>query len=187
MKKIKEILEKYNPINEQETCDKELMLKYLDNFEDCLTRENKMCHFTASGWVVNKEKNKVLMIYHNIYKSWAWVGGHADGEEDLLQVALREIQEETGLTKVKVLSNEPVSIEVLTVDPHYKRGKYVPSHVHLDCCFLVEADEEDSIRTKPDENSKISWVKFEDVLEYSTEEKMKPIYQKIMDKIKMSN
>ena len=86
---LKEQIEKYSPYNEQEINDKEMMLKYIDTFEDVLTRDNKMCHFTASNWIVNKERTKVLMIYHNIYKSWAWTGGHADGDEDLLHVALK--------------------------------------------------------------------------------------------------
>mgnify|MGYP002237558723 CR=1 FL=1 len=52
---------------------------------------------TASAWVVNKDRSKVLMIYHNIYNSWSWLGGHADGETDLLAVAIREVREEAAL------------------------------------------------------------------------------------------
>ena len=80
-----------------EVADKEMMLKCIDEYDDVLTRENKLFHFTASNWIVNKEKTKILMIYHNIYQSWAWTGGHADGEDDLQSVAKREAEEETGL------------------------------------------------------------------------------------------
>ena len=104
---LKDQIEKYIPQNEQEECDKDLMLEFINKFEDVLTRQNRMGHFTASSWIVNKEKTKVLMIYHNIYKSWAWTGGHCDGDEDLLHVALKEAEEETGLKNIKVLS--PVS------------------------------------------------------------------------------
>ena len=79
---IKEQIEKYIPYNEQEVSDKQLMLEYINKFNDVLTRDNKMCHFTASNWIVNKDRTKVLMIYHNIYKSWAWTGGHADGDSN---------------------------------------------------------------------------------------------------------
>lgn len=181
---LKEVISNYKPVNEQETCDKELMLEYLNTFDDCLTRDNKMCHFTASCWIVNKNKTKVLMIYHNIYKSWSWVGGHADGDSDLLHVALKEANEETGLTDIKTINNLPIAIEILTVDPHIKRGKYVSSHVHLDCCFLFEASEDDEIRIKEDENSNIAWIPIEEVNSYTSEEKMKPIYTKIINKIK---
>ena len=102
---LKEQIENYKPYNEQEKNDKEMMIEYINTFEDVLTRENRMCHFTASNWIVNKEKTKVLMIYHNIYKSWAWTGGHADGDSDLLHVALKEAEEETGIKNFKVLSD----------------------------------------------------------------------------------
>ena len=102
---LRELIENYKPYNEQEKCDKELILEYMDTFDDVLTRDNKMCHFTASNWIVNKERTKVLMIYHNIYDSWAWTGGHADGDSDLLHVALKEANEETSLKNLKVLND----------------------------------------------------------------------------------
>ena len=113
---IREQLEKYQPFNEQEQRDKENMIKFIDTFEDVLTRENAFGHFTSSAWAVNKERTKILMIYHNIYKSWAWTGGHADGEDDLLGVAIRELKEETGIENVKVVDDNMLSIEIITVD-----------------------------------------------------------------------
>lgn len=180
---LREQIEKYIPYNEQEENDKEMMLNYIDTFKDVLTRENKMCHFTASNWIVNKERTKVLMAYHNIYQSWAWTGGHADGNSNLLQVALKEAREETGLINLKVLSNGIYSLEILTVDSHKKRGKFVPSHLHLDCCFLLEADEKEEVRIKEDENSGIKWVDINSVIEITKEEKMKTIYQKLNEKM----
>ena len=100
-----------------------MMLEYIHTFKDVLTRENRMCHFTASNWIVNKERTKVLMIYHNIYQSWAWTGGHADGENDLLNVAIRELKEETGVKNVKILDNDIFSLEIICVKGHIKREK----------------------------------------------------------------
>ena len=101
-----EVVRNHIPYNEQEEKDKELMLEYIDTFDDVLTRNNKMCHFTTSNWIVNKDRTKVLMVHHNIYNSWAWSGGHADGDEDLARIALKEANEETGLTKLKLLSDQ---------------------------------------------------------------------------------
>ena len=181
---LKKEIESYIPYNEQEENDKELMLEYIDNFRDVLTRENKMCHFTASNWIVNKERTKVLMAYHNIYKSWAWTGGHADGDSNLLRVALKEAKEETGLENLKVLKNGIFGLQILTVDSHIKRGKFVSSHLHLDCCFLLEADEEDTLKIKEDENSGVKWIEIEKVIEITNEQKMKPIYIKLNEKLK---
>lgn len=181
---LKEEIEKYQPYNEQENADKELMLEYINTFDDVLTRENKMCHFTASNWIVNKDRTKVLMIYHNIYKSWAWTGGHADGDGNLLHVALKEAEEETGIKNLKVLSDGIFGIQILTVDSHIKRGKFVSSHVHLDCCFLIEADEEEILRIKEDENSGVEWVDINKAPQITNEEKMRPIYKKLNEKLK---
>ncbi len=180
---LKEMIERYVPYNEQEENDKEMMLEYIHTFKDVLTRENRMCHFTASNWIVNKERTKVLMIHHNIYKSWAWTGGHADGDSDLLHVALKEAEEETGLKNLKLLSNGIYGIQIVTVDSHVKRGKFVPSHLHLDCCFLLEADEEEVLRIKEDENSGVQWIDIDKAVEVTKEEKMKPIYRKLNEKL----
>ena len=160
------------------------MLDYINKFDDVLTRENNMCHFTASNWIVNEDRTKVLMIYHNIYKSWAWTGGHADGDSDLLHVALKEAEEETGLNNLKLLSDGIYSLQILTVDSHIKREKFVSSHLHLDCCFLFEANEEDELRTKEDENSGVKWIDIDEATKVTNEEKMKPIYEKLNSKIK---
>ena len=182
--KLKEQIEKYIPYNEQEATDKELMLEYIDKFEDVLTRKNKMCHFTASNWIVNKDRTKVLMIYHNIYKSWAWTGGHADGDSDLLQVAIKEAEEETGLNNLKLLSDGIYGLQILTVDSHIKRERFVSSHLHLDCCFLLEANEKEKLRIKEDENSGVKWVEIDKATKLTNEEKMKPIYAKLNSKLK---
>ena len=91
-------LEEYRPFNEQEERDRNIIIRCLKEEKDIFTRDNAMAHMTASAWVVNRQRTKVLMAYHNIYQSWSWLGGHADGEQDLLQVAVREVKEETGLT-----------------------------------------------------------------------------------------
>lgn len=178
-----ELIKKYKPCNEQEEKDKELMLKYINTFDDVLTRNNEICHFTASNWIVNKDRTKVLMVYHNIYKSWAWTGGHTDGDSDLIHVALKEANEETGLTNLKVISDGIFSLQILTVDSHIKRGKFVASHLHLDCCFLVEADENEKLRIKDDENSGVKWVDNNKAVELTNEVKMKPIYAKLNEKV----
>lgn len=176
-------LQSYQPWNEQEERDKELLLS-CRNLPDVFTRENRLAHITASAWVVNEKRDKVLMAYHNIYRSWSWLGGHADGERDLLQAALREVQEESGVHNVRPVSEDIFSIEVLTVDGHVKKGAYVSSHLHLNVTYLLEARETDSLSVKPDENSKVGWFSLEDAVQASTEEWFREnIYQKLNQKL----
>ena len=185
MEKLKRAIEKYIPFNEQEEKDKELILEIFKSEKDILTRENKKCHFTVSAWVVNPDRKKVLMCYHNIYDSWAWLGGHTDGDSDLKNVILKEIKEESGLTNVKFLSEDIFSLEVLTVDGHIKKGKYVSSHLHLNLTFLLEADTSEKLSIKPDENSGLAWIAEEDVSKKSSEKWfVDNIYSKLMAKAK---
>lgn len=136
---LRKKIEKFIPFNEQEEKDKIQFLEFIDSFDDTLTRDNIFGHFTASAFVVNKERNKMVVVYHIINDGWIYPGGHADGEEDLLKVAMREVEEETGL-KVKVLDDNIYAIESAPVKGHIKRGKYVSAHLHLDVIFIMEAD-----------------------------------------------
>ena len=99
-------IRRYVPYNEQEEADKALILNWIEKNDDAFLRDNVVAHMTASAWVVDKDRSKVLMVYHNIYHSWSWLGGHADGETDLLAVAIREVKEEAGISDVRPVSEE---------------------------------------------------------------------------------
>ncbi len=177
-------LEEYAPYNEQEERDLALIRKLLVQENGIFDRSCLFAHMTASAWVVNQERNKVLMAYHKIYDSWAWLGGHADGERDLLKVALKEVKEESGVVHVRPLLETPFSIEVLTVDGHEKRGSYVSSHLHLNVTYLLEADERDPLWKKEDENSGVAWFGLEEAVKASTEPWFQQrIYGKLNEKL----
>ena len=159
----------YTPFNDQEAADKPKLLSLLKSTKDIFTRDNTTAHMTASGWVVSPDRKSVLMIYHNIYNSWSWMGGHADGETDLLQVAQREIREESGIRDLKLLTPDIYSLEILTVDGHIKRGEYVSSHLHLNVTYLFEADPAQPLHVKPDENSGVAWIPISDLASRVTE------------------
>ena len=143
---------------------------------------------TASAWVVNRERTKTIMVHHNIYNSWSWMGGHADGNENLLEVAVREVKEECGVENVRPVSQDIFSIEVLPVSGHMKNGKYVNSHLHLNITYLIEAGEAEKLSIKEDENSNAGWFTFSDAMAASSEEWFKEhIYAKLIEKLNYSN
>ena len=178
---LEQQLRAFRPANEQEASDRRLMLQYMAMFSNLYTRENEMAHLTASSWVVNPARTKVLMAYHNIYDSWAWLGGHADGMEDLLAVAQKEVLEESGVQTTPV-SSDIFSVEILGVNGHVKRGRYVSTHLHLNVTYLLRAEEDQALHIKPDENSGVRWFALDEVLSNTREPEMRVIYQKLMDK-----
>ena len=184
--KIIEEIKKYRPCNAQEQRDQALILDFLEKNGDAFLRSNLLAHMTASSWIVNPERTKTLMVYHNLYDSWSWTGGHADGETDLLSVALREAREETGIAHVRPLSPEIFSLEVLTVDGHEKRGEYVPSHLHMNVTYLLEAEESDTLHVCREENSGVAWFTLEEALKASSEPWfVERIYKKLNGKLRM--
>ena len=179
---ILEHLSRYHPWNDQEAQDLAEILRRLTKGEPLFSR-NHAAHFTASAWIVSPDRSQVLMAYHTQYNSWAWLGGHADGEHDLLATALREVREESGLTAVPV-SEDIFSVEILPVAGHEKHGRYVSSHLHLNVTYLLEADPAAPIRCKADENSQVRWFSPSDAVAASTEPWMQErIYRKLNEKL----
>lgn len=178
-----EQLKNYLPYNEQEEKDKELILKCIDTYDNLLTRDNTIAHITSSGYIVNKNRDKVLMIHHNIYKTWAWTGGHVDGDTDFLYVAIKEAKEETGVKNFRPISDKILSLDVLPVIGHFKNGSYVSSHLHLSVAYLLEADENEALHIKEDENSGVMWIPIDQIDKYSNEPDMIDLYNKFNKKL----
>ena len=177
-------IEAFTPWNDQEARDKEETLRRLKSGEALLDRSNTSAHMTASAWVVSPDRKEVLMAYHNLYDSWAWLGGHADGEADMLTVALKEVREESGLKNVRPLSEDIFSLEILAVTGHEKKGEFVSSHLHLNVTYLLEADPADPVRCKEDENKAVGWFPLEGAIAASKEPWFQErVYQKLNAKL----
>ena len=131
-----------------------------------------------------EEADKVLIL--------DWIGNNKNAfsrentvahETDLLAVAIREVREEAGIANVYPVSEEIFSLESLTVDGHVKKGKYVSSHLHLNITYLLEADPEEHLSVKEDENSGVAWFTPEEALEKSTEPWfVECVYKKLIKK-----
>ena len=179
---LRQKIENYVPFNEQEERDKEQFLKFIDTFDDVLTRDNTFGHFSASAFVINKERTKMVVVYHIINDGWIYPGGHADGEEDFLSVAVREVEEETGL-KVNVLDKNIFSIQSLPVKGHIKNDKYVSAHIHLDVLYIMEADDKIPLVYREDESKGVKWISFEEAVNETMCDFIRPIHKKLIKKL----
>lgn len=137
---------------------------FIEAHSDCFLRSLWPAHVTGSTWVVNPDRTRVLMMHHKKLDQWFQPGGHADGDGDILAVALRETIEETGLDASQV---HLVSHDVFDVDVHAipaMRGE--PAHEHIDVRFLVEIDDSLPVPGN-DESHDILWIYLRDVLRYN--------------------
>lgn len=177
------VIEGYMPCDGREEAEKNAMLELIRLHGDALLcRTCVQTHMTASAIIVNKARTKTLMAYHKIYQSWAWTGGHCDGEMDFEAVARREASEETGIKTLRRLGEGPASIEILPVWAHVKRGAWVGSHLHLNVSYLFEADEEEPLRVAEDENSAVGWIEIRKLSDFVSESYMMPIYEKLLSR-----
>jgi 8-oxo-dGTP pyrophosphatase MutT (NUDIX family) len=177
-------IDKYTPFDQQEMRDKQTMLSFIDSFEDIVTRDNVFGHFTASAFVVNESKTHVVILRHNIFGDCVYPGGHADGEYDLLSVALREVEEETGLIANPSSEGQIFCIQCVPVKGHVKNGQYVSSHTHHDVAFIAEVrdDDMDKIRVLESENSEVMWIPIDNTLLDGMADWFKRIYIKFQNK-----
>lgn len=183
---LKDRIENYIPFNEQELKDKEEFLKFIDSYNDVLTRDNILGHFSSSAFVVNKERTEMVVVYHKILGGWIYPGGHADGENDLLAVAVREVEEETGL-KTKVIDSNIFAIQSLPVKGHIKLGKYVSAHIHFDVVYLLEADDKVPLVYREDESKGVKWINLEEAVDETMCDFIRPIHKKLIRKLKKNH
>ncbi len=178
------LIQAFPPGDPREEADKALTLDCCRRYGPLvLTREALAAHITSSALVLSPDRRWVLMAWHNIYRSWAWVGGHADGDGDLLRVALREAAEETGVSGLTPLQQAPASLEVLTVCRHQKRGREVSAHLHLNLAFLLTAPRQGQrLEAKPDENSGVAWLPAGELDRWCTEAEMLPVYHRLLER-----
>ena len=183
---LRKQIEKYIPYNEQEEVDRFFFLQFMTTFEDVLTRNNVIGHFSSSAFVLNKARDKMIVVHHNQFDTFVYPGGHADGNPDLYQVAVQEVAEETG-AEITPIKNNFVGLQNIAIQGHMKKGKYVSSHLHFNVVYLFESDETKPLKVKPDENSIVKWMPIEEVLEQTTSPFMKAATKKLVKQLEEGN
>jgi 8-oxo-dGTP pyrophosphatase MutT (NUDIX family) len=146
------LLHNYHPYDLQEQADKETMIRFVQEHPDCFQRTLLIGHMTASAWLVNRDNTHVLLTLHAKLGQWLQLGGHCDGESDVLAVALKEAQEESGIMHIVPVSSDIFDIGVHDIPAH----KDVPAHVHYDVRFLLQVASDEQI-IQSGESTDLRW------------------------------
>lgn len=183
MKPLREQINEYIPDTEQEQEAKEYILRQWDYVGDQIFERSNEGHITVSSIILNPMYTHMLMVYHNIYNALTWTGGHADGAQNLLQKAVDEAKEETGITSLVPLTSRILSIDILPVKEHIKQGKIVCAHNHYNISYGFFASDKQPLAVKPDENSGVYWISLDEWKEKCNEPHMVTVYKKIIDRM----
>tara|TARA_B100001250_G_scaffold412489_1_gene443829 strand:- start:2335 stop:2877 length:543 start_codon:yes stop_codon:yes gene_type:complete len=178
MDSLKKLLQNYSVLYPYEDYAK-ITLKFLKQ-RNCFSNTNFNGHFTASAWIVNQHKNKVLMTHHKKLNMWLQLGGHADGECDLLNAALREAKEESGIESFKIISNQIFDLDIHDI-PNIDSQ---PSHRHYDVRFLFEANSENEKVIVSEESNDVAWIDLSKACEKNSESSIKRMVEKTLNKFK---
>lgn len=180
-----DLFTKYEPKSDLEAADLAYIEDAIKHYGEALFERHPAMHFSSSAMIFNPLMTKTLLIYHKLYDSWGWTGGHMDGDTDFLKVAIKEAKEETGVESITYLDSKPISIEVLPVWFHYKKGKPISSHLHLNASFILIADDTLPLNQNIEETNGVKWVSLDEITSYVSEPEMMPIYQKIIERGKL--
>ncbi len=166
-KKLLALLERYREENHEETDTVDRFVDFVSAHPDCFERSLAEGHITGSAWVVDKSGTRVLLTHHRQMNKWVQLGGHTDGHHDVLEAALREAKEESGIEGVRPLSGDIFDIDVHTIPA---RGGE-PEHFHYDVRFAVTVTDSEDY-TVSDESHDLAWVDVGRLSDYTAEESM---------------
>lgn len=146
------LLARYNPTDPEEIIAKEKMLEFMATCDDCFLRSCRVGHFTASAFLLNKEKTHACLMHHAKLDKWMQVGGHCDGDYNVLNVAIKEAQEESGILNIRAIQTEIFDIDMHLIPPNSKEE----AHYHFDIRFLLHAYDDDTL-VKNHESKDLGW------------------------------
>ncbi|HEV2917274.1 MAG TPA: NUDIX hydrolase [Candidatus Babeliales bacterium] len=151
-KSLIDLLHRYIP-SVEEVAYKDQIVSFIQQYPECFERSLPVGHITASAWLLNNDKSKVLLMHHAKLNQWVQLGGHCDGNPDVLAVAIKEAQEESGIKQIV-----PVMHQIFDIDIHaIPANKYEAAHFHYDVRFLLQVTSNEDIQ-KNEESHALRWI-----------------------------
>lgn len=172
--KTLQLLLNYTPSYPEEEVYKEKMIELLGASDDCFLRSCRVGHFTASAFLLNKDKTHVLMMHHAKLDRWMQLGGHCDGNTDVHAVAIKEAQEESGIDQIKLLNEDIFDIDIHLIPSRAKEQ----AHYHFDIRFLLHAYESDNF-VQNRESKELRWIFMTEEEPLSDSESVNRMFRKL--------
>lgn len=165
------LLQEYTPASDYEHQTRDKIAAFVHDHVDCFKRELLVGHITGSAWVVNKAMTRTLLTHHRKLDKWLQLGGHCDGDSDVLRVALREAVEESGVYDIIPHSPEIFDLDIHEIPERRTETVFEPAHLHYDVRFLLIADDTQPLSITA-ESKDLQWVNLSNVQRLTQEESM---------------
>jgi 8-oxo-dGTP pyrophosphatase MutT (NUDIX family) len=172
-KKILKLLERYKPSFKEDHKAKEDIIIFVDENYNCFDRELEKGHITGSSWLLNKQGDKALLMHHMKLDKWLQPGGHADGDSDILAVAIKEAQEESGINAIEAVDGNIFDIDIHLI-PENSKDK---SHFHYDVRFLLQVKSDEELSNNG-ESKELRWINRGDIHSLTKEESVVRMHNK---------
>ena len=147
------MLKNYKSDFQEESVFKERMIVFINKYDNCFERSLDIGHITASAWILSKDRTKALLMHHTKLNKWFQLGGHCDGNSNVLEVAIKEAQEESGIINI-----EPISQSIFDIDIHpIPENKKEKAHYHYDVRFLLQVTSDEKTNQNR-ESKELRWI-----------------------------
>ena len=172
--KLLKLVNSHHPTDSQEILFSEQITSFINENLHCFERTLLIGHVTGSAWILDKSQQFTLLTHHRKLDKWFQTGGHCEGDSDVLNVALKEAQEETGLSDIQIISSKIFDIDIHEIP----ENKGVPAHLHYDVRFLFEADMNEPL-TISSESTDLAWVALSEVSKLNDSESIMRMVRKV--------
>jgi 8-oxo-dGTP pyrophosphatase MutT (NUDIX family) len=166
----------HTPFDDDERRMLDQTLRFVAEHEDCFERSLKVGHITGSAWIVDLARTHALLTHHRKLGRWLQLGGHCDGDGNILNVALREGAEESGLQTLRPLSESIFDLDVHLIPAR----KDEPAHYHYDVRYLLEADRHIPL-TISEESRELAWVPLQEIGDLAPDASMQRMVAKTLE------
>lgn len=174
-KPVLQLLDAHQPVDAHEARMLEEIKQFVRRYDNFAERAQLAGHLTGSAWVLSEDRTHALLTHHNKFNFWVQLGGHVEGDADMLSAALREAVEESGLIEVTPLSDQIFDVDVHAIPANPKE----PAHFHYDIRFLFAADAAAPLIVSS-ESKDVAWVELGRISELTQEESVLRMVRKTM-------